>query len=85
MNHDRLKPILQAVVACNDYGKDTNMKTDELWDRLVPLGHSINEKDSILPLYAIIHTTLGIIKEIEEKEIECTNVNVEKSISLNEA
>lgn len=76
MKHDRLIPILQSVCYACDYDTNTNMKAEELWDKLVPLNQSMKNKHSLAAMYVIIDTALEIIKELE-----CSNViNVEESL-----
>lgn len=80
MKHDRLKPIIQAVCYACDYGDNTNIKADELWERLFPLNQTMNNKHSIDAMYAIIHTTLEILKELE-----CISVtDVEENLKANQ-
>ena len=77
MNHDKLKPILRSVVFACDYDTSTVIKSEELWERIFPLTPDINPNVAIPALYGIIQTSLNLLKELE-----CTDVVVEESISL---
>lgn len=80
MTHDRLKPILQAICYACDYGNDTTLKADELYNQLFPLNQNMDNQHSKEALYSILHITLEILKELE-----CTDVtDVEKKLGQNQ-
>jgi hypothetical protein len=77
MKHNDLLPILEGVCLASDYGRDSKMKAEELYNKLFPLNHTINDKVAESVLKGIVYHCAGLMKEIE-----CSNVvTVTESLS----
>ena len=80
MNHDRLDVLIESLCYMYDYGKDSNVKALELKDMLRSINPSINNDNVSVGLYAMLHSVLEILKELE-----CTDVIDVKEVTLNQS
>jgi len=65
MNRDRLDPILQGLCYAYDYDKDSVVKANEIKGQLFALGAELDKQTTLKALYAIIHTSLKLVEELE--------------------
>ena len=73
MDYAKIIPILEGVCHTCDYGKDSRQKAEELFDMMIPLGTSCDDKVAEKALEGIAYIAMGLLQEIREKKWKNAN------------